>query len=229
VIGAGAFVGDNCEIGDGCILRPNTTLYHGTRLGRRVIVHSGAVLGADGFGYMRIGDDCYKIPQIGIVVIEDDVEIGAHSAVDRAKTGTTVIGARTKIDNLVHVAHNCKIGSDCILVAQVGIAGSAHVGRGVVFAGQAGMGDHATVGDGAMVLGRGGVIGNVPAGATVSGFPARNHRDKLRQEAEVARLPGTSKRIRMLEKANADLAARNERLERLVARLTEQLGLSPEP
>jgi UDP-3-O-[3-hydroxymyristoyl] glucosamine N-acyltransferase len=168
------------------------------------------------------------VPHVGIVEVGDDVEIGANATVDRAKTGATVIGARTKIDNLVQVAHNCKIGPDCILAAQVGIAGSTRFGQGVVAAGQAGFKDHVSVGDGAVLIGRAGVIGDVPAGATFSGYPARSHREKLRQEVETARLGEYSRRVRALETANVALVAQNERLERLVNRLAERLGVEPE-
>jgi len=223
---ASVCVGENCQIGQDCVLYPNVTLYPGSILRNRVIVHSGTVLGADGFGYMRIGDHCYKIPQIGVVEIEDDVEIGANCTIDRAKTGSTIIGARTKIDNLVHIAHNVKVGPDCIIVAQVGVAGSSQLGRGVTLAGQAGIKDHVTIGDGAVVLAQAGLFGDVAPGEVVSGYPARPHRERLRQDAAAANLPEYVKRIRALEKANAELTARNERLEQLVATLAERVGIA---
>jgi UDP-3-O-[3-hydroxymyristoyl] glucosamine N-acyltransferase len=224
IVMAGCFVGDHCVIGEKTVLYPNVTLYQGTMLGCRVRVHSGTVLGADGFGYTRIGDNIYKVPQIGTVEVHDDVEIGANCTVDRAKTGATIIGARTKIDNLVHVAHNVKIGCDCIIVAQVGVAGSVQIGRGVILAGQAGIKDHITIGDGATVAAQAGLFGDVPAGAHYSGYPARPHREKLRQEAAVEKLPVYVRRLRALEKANAELAARNERLEKLVEELAKKPG-----
>lgn len=205
VIMAGCYVGEGVEVGEGCTLYPNVTLYNGTRLGARVIIHSGTVIGSDGFGYTRIGDRAYKVPHVGIVEIGDDVEIGANCAIDRSKTGSTVIGARTKIDNLVHVAHNVKTGTDCIIVAQVGVAGSVQLGRGVVLAGQAGIKDHVTIGDGATVMAQAGIFGDVDAGQMVSGYPARPHREKMRVEAAVANLPHYVKRIRALEKRNAEL------------------------
>ena len=218
VIMAGCYVGEDCEIGEDCILYPNVTLYYGTRLGRHVVVHSGTVLGADGFGYLRVGDYSYKIPQIGIVEIGDDVEIGANCTIDRAKTGSTVIGARTKIDNLVHIAHNVKTGPDCIIVAQVGVAGSCELGRGVTLAGQAGLKDHVHIGDGALVMAQAGVFGDIDAGQKVSGYPARPHMEKQRQYGHVEKLGEYVKRIRALEKSNA-------RLEQLVEALAEKAGI----
>lgn len=230
VLMAGCVVEEDCVLGEHCILYPHVTLYQGTVLGNRVIVHSGTVLGADGFGYMRIGSQSYKVPQIGIVRIEDDVEIGANCTIDRAKTGATEIGARTKIDNLVHIAHNVKIGPDCVIVAQVGVAGSCQIERGAVLAGQAGIKDHVRIGAGAVVMAQAGVFGDIPAGCQVSGYPARPHRDRLRQDAAAASLPEYVKRIRALEKANAQLAARSARLERLVEALAERLGVEcPKP
>src|SRR5262249_21446744 len=131
IILPGCYVGEGCILGDDCVLYPNVVLSHKCVLGNRVTIHSGTVIGADGFGYTRVGDKCYKVPQIGIVEIEEDVEIGANCTIDRSKTGSTIIGARTKIDNLVHIAHNVKIATDCIIVAQVGVAGSVQLGKGV--------------------------------------------------------------------------------------------------
>lgn len=214
----GCHVGDDCDIGDDCIVFPNVTLYPFTKLGSRVTIHSGTVIGADGFGYMRIGDHSYKVPHVGNVEIGDDVEIGANCAIDRAKTGSTIIGARTKIDNLVHIAHNVKTGTDCIIIAQVGVAGSVEMGHGVTLAGQAGLKDHISIGDGATVMARGAVFGDVKAGDQVSGYPARPHREKMRVEAATAKLPEYVRRIRALEKQNARMAE-------LLEIMAEKLGM----
>src|SRR5437667_4888766 len=150
---------------------PNVTISPSGLLGNRVALHSGVVIGADGFGYMRLGEECIKVPQVGNVDIGDDVEIGANSTIDRAKTGSTLIGPRTKIDNLAHIAHNVKVGPDCVIVAQVGVAGSCELGRGVMLAGQAGLKDHVYIGDGAVVMAQAGVFGDIPAGEIFSGYP----------------------------------------------------------
>jgi UDP-3-O-[3-hydroxymyristoyl] glucosamine N-acyltransferase len=225
IIMAGCYVGEDAAIGEDCILYPNVTLSAGSVLGNRVLIHSGAVIGADGFGYMRVGDHSVKVPQLGNVELGDDVEIGANTTIDRAKTGSTVIGARTKIDNLVHVAHNVKTGTDCIIVAQVGIAGSATLGRGIIIAGQAGVKDHVTIGDGVVVMGQSAVFGDVEPGIVISGYPARAHMEKMRIEAAVNKLPEYVKRVRALEKSNAELAASNEKLQKMVGLLAEKLGI----
>lgn len=179
-IEAQSVVGDDCELGEGCLLHPRVTLMHGTRVGRRAILHSGSVIGADGFRYEATRGRLCKIPQVGIVVLEDDVEVGANSTIDRAGLSETRIGARTKIDNLVHIAHNVTIGSDCIIVAQVGIAGSTKVGRGVMIAGQTGIADYVTIGDRVRIGGRSGVYQNIPSGSEVIGSPAIPVKDWMR-------------------------------------------------
>jgi UDP-3-O-[3-hydroxymyristoyl] glucosamine N-acyltransferase len=199
-IGANTVLGSRCTLGEHTVLHANVTLYSRCRLGSRVIVHSGAVLGADGFGYIRIGNAMHKVPQLGDVEIGDDVEIGANTTIDRAKTGTTFIGARTKIDNQVQIAHNCRIGEDCIIVSQVGLAGGVKLGRGVVLAGQVGVKDQVTIGDGVMAVGAAGIWKDVPAGEIVSGNPARSHREKLRLDAALNRLPDALKRLKELER-----------------------------
>lgn len=221
VVLAGAVVGDDAVVGRNCVIHANVTVQYGCRLGDRVVLHSGTVVGSDGFGYLPIGDRVHKVPQIGIVVIEDDVEIGCCTTVDRAKTGATVIGARTKIDNLVQIAHNCKIGPDCIIVAQVGIAGSTVLGRGVRMAGQSGARDHVTLGDGATVLGRGGVTNNVAAGEIVGGYPARPYRLRSRCDAAILKLPETQQRIRRLESELEAMCRRTAELEALVQGLSQ--------
>ena len=189
-VGAFCVVGDGVEIGAGTIVFPNVTIYPGVRigadciihsgvqlrekisLGDRVILHNGVVIGADGFAYLPNPDGTHlKIPQTGTVTIEDDVEIGANSTVDRAALGATIIRRGVKIDDLVIVSHNCEVGENTILVAQVGIAGSSKIGKGAILSGQVGIADHLTVGDGAIIAAKSGVTGNVPAGAFISGSP----------------------------------------------------------
>jgi UDP-3-O-[3-hydroxymyristoyl] glucosamine N-acyltransferase len=210
VIGEGASLGDgvvidaHCvveagvQIGEGSRLFPHVTLYAGAELGRRVTVHAGARIGSDGFGYIFRNGRHEKIPHVGRCVIGDDVEIGANTTIDRGSVGDTVIGAGTKIDNLVHVAHNCRVGKDCLFAAQVGLAGSVVVEDGSALGGQAGVGDHHTIGAGARVGGQAGVFGDVPAGQTWSGYPARPHREALRAQAALFRLPPLLKRIERL-------------------------------
>jgi UDP-3-O-[3-hydroxymyristoyl] glucosamine N-acyltransferase len=184
VVGANAAIGaesvlhphvtvyDDVEVGPGCVLHSGVQLRQGVRLGARVILHNGVVVGADGFAYLRAEDGTQvKIPQLGTVIIEDDVEVGANSTIDRAALGATIVRRGAKIDNLVIVAHNVEIGENAILVAQAGVAGSAKVGRGAILSGQAGVPDHVTIGDGAIVAAKSGVTGHVPAGAIVSGSP----------------------------------------------------------
>lgn len=211
VLLSGVRVGEGCVLGDDTILFPNVVLYARVTVGKRCRLHAGCVLGADGFGYISVGVSLRKVPQLGSVEIGDDVEIGANSCIDRAKTGVTRIGSGTKIDNLVHVAHNVQVGQSCLLVAQVGIAGSATLGNGVVLAGQAGVSTHVHIGDGARVGGQAAVIGDVPPGVTVSGYPARPHAEKMRELAASANLPDYVKRIRALEKRLEALERPSER------------------
>ena len=194
------YVGRNVQIGEQCVLYPNVTLMHGVRLGNRVIVHPGAVIGADGFGYVTVDGVHRKVPHIGTVEIGDDVEIGANVCIDRAKTGVTRIGSGTKIDNLVHVGHNVQVGEGCLLVAQVGIAGSTRLGRYVVLAGQVGVADHVTIGDGAMVAAQSGVAGDLQGGQRYFGSPARQHSKQLRLMAYMDRLPEIFDRVKELER-----------------------------
>ena len=209
VIGDGAVIGDrswveaHVVVGAGVVIGPDVrlfpavTVYSGTTLGARVMVHSGARLGSDGFGYVFRNGSHEKIPHIGRCIIEDDVEIGANTTVDRGSFDDTVIGAGTKIDNLVQVAHNVRIGRLCLIMAQVGIAGSARLGDGVILAGQVGVAGHHTIGDGARVAAQAGVFGDIPGGETWSGYPARPHRQSLRASAALLRL---AEIIKTLEK-----------------------------
>jgi UDP-3-O-[3-hydroxymyristoyl] glucosamine N-acyltransferase len=176
-----------------------------------VIVHCGAVVGSDGYGYVQIGTRHQKIPQVGIVEVGDDVEIGANVCVDRARFGKTVIGRGTKIDNLVQVAHNVQIGEDCLVIAQVGISGSTQIGNSVVLAGQAGLVGHIRVGDGATVTAKSGVAKSVPAGQTVTGTPARPFAECMRRYAAEAKLPDAIRRLNALERRVVELEERLRR------------------
>lgn len=204
-VGEGAFVGAGCYVGHGCVvgreayLFPRVTLYRDVKLGERVMVHSGAVLGADGFGYAQSDAGALKVPQVGSVVVEDDVEIGANTTIDRGTLGPTRIGKGTKIDNLVMIAHNVQIGQHCIIVSQVGIAGSTRVGNGVIMAGQVGVADHLDIGDGVIIAAKSGVPGHLEAGKTYLGSPARELGDAKRIYAYMAKLPEWAKRLRALE------------------------------
>jgi UDP-3-O-[3-hydroxymyristoyl] glucosamine N-acyltransferase len=199
VLHAHVVVGEEVEIGDDSVIYPHAVIYARSVLGRRVRVHSGTVIGADGFGYEWSGERHQKIPQNGRVRLGDEVEVGANVTIDRATTGETVIGPGTKIDNLVQVGHNVRTGAHCLLISQAGIAGSASLGNGVVLAGQVGVKDHVTIGDGVQVAGRGGVWGDVPPGTVYSGNPARPHREELRVQAALHRLPELLARVRALE------------------------------
>ena len=190
-------IGDGVRVGDDCHLYPSVTVYSGTEIGPRVRVHAGARLGSDGFGYVYRDGVHVKIPHVGRCLIESDVEIGANTTIDRGSIDDTVIGAGTKIDNLVMVAHNVRIGRLCLLMAQVGIAGSARVEDGCILAGQVGVSGHLTIGRGARLAAQAGVFGSVPAGETWSGYPARPHRDALRAQAAMFKLPSL---IRALER-----------------------------
>ncbi|MCX8118813.1 MAG: UDP-3-O-(3-hydroxymyristoyl)glucosamine N-acyltransferase [Desulfobacterota bacterium] len=208
----GVFVGDDSVIGEDSILYPNVTVYPGSVIGKRVILHSGVVIGADGFGYVKEGNRNVKIPQIGRVIIEDDVEIGANSTVDRATLGQTVIRRGVKIDNLVTVAHNVEIGEDSILVAQVGIAGSTKIGKNVILAGQVGVVDHLEIGDNVRVGAQSGVAQNLPPDQAFTGSPAQPHREWLRTMATLVKLPEMKKSLAEIE----------GRLKRIEAELSSQ-------
>ncbi len=200
-IHAHAVLGRDCRVGCGCVLHPHVVLYDGTVLGDRVVVHAGTVLGADGFGYVSRADGHHKVPQVGRAVVEDDVEIGALSAVDRAKVGRTRIGEGTKIDNLVQVGHNVEIGRRSILCGQSGIAGSTRLGDGVVLAGQAGVGGHITLGDGVQVGAASAAVRPVPDGTVVSAtVPAMEIGRWRRQAVLLGRLDEMNRRLRRLER-----------------------------
>lgn len=193
------YLGDNVSVGDNCVIYPHVVLHDNTEIGSAVVIHSGSVLGTDGFGYMFIENRHYKIPQIGRVIVEDDVEIGANVTIDKARTGSTRIGAGTKIDNLVHIGHNVTVGKNCVIVAQVGVSGSVDIGDGVILAGQVGIKDHVTIGDGTIVAAKTGVIGDLPAGSFVSGVYGRPHGNEMRAQALFSKLPDLNRQIKDLE------------------------------
>ncbi len=195
LIGAGTFIGPGVTIGRDTVINSGVRVYHDCVVGSRVIIHSGAVIGSDGFGFIADPDGHLKVPQNGNVVIEDDVEIGAGCTIDRAVTGSTVIGRFSKLDNLVHIAHNVTVGSGCLIAAQTGIAGSTVIGSGVTFGGQSGITGHITIGDGAVIAAQAGVMKAVPPGVTVSGYPARSHMKSLRVNAALADLPDFRRKV----------------------------------
>lgn len=211
-IGPLCCIGDDSVLGDDCTIYAQVTIQHEITLGNRVTIHSGCVIGTDGFGYFQENGEHQKMPQIGTVTIEDDVEIGANSTIDRGTIGPTRIGRGTKIDNLVQVAHNVQIGEKCIICAQTGISGSTTIGNGVVAGGQAGIGDHMTIGDGTVVAARGGVIGDLPAGSFVSGYPAGPHREKMKVEAAIRRVPDLLKTVRELSRTVESMQSELETL-----------------
>lgn len=200
----GVWVGPHCSVGRGVRvgaeswLAGSVTLYPGAELGRRVRLHAGVRVASDGFGYVQAGGRHEKIPHVGRCVIEDDVEIGANSTLDRGSVDDTVVGAGTKIDNLVHIAHNVRIGRLCLIMAQVGIAGSVHIGDGCILAGQVGVSGHHNIGAGARLAAQAGVFGDIPAGETWSGYPARPHREALRAHAAFFKLAGLMRRMERL-------------------------------
>jgi UDP-3-O-[3-hydroxymyristoyl] glucosamine N-acyltransferase len=196
----GVYVARGCEIGDGVTLFPNVVIYEGCVLGDRVTIHASTVIGEDGLGYAPVGDKWVKIPQIGNVVLGDDVELGANCTIDRATLGSTMIGNGTKFSNLVAIGHGTKIGEDCLFVAQVGIAGSVNVGRHVTLAGQAGIVGHITVGDNATVGAKAGVTNSVEPGVTVLGSPAIPINQCKRQIAVVQKLPNLKNEVLRLRR-----------------------------
>jgi UDP-3-O-[3-hydroxymyristoyl] glucosamine N-acyltransferase len=198
-VGAHCVIGERCELGVDTELKDQVTLYPGTVVGARCIIHSGCRIGVDGFGYVFHEGAHRKIRQVGRCVIEDDVEIGANTCIDRGSVGETRIGAGTKIDNLVHIAHNVRIGRNCIIVAQVGVAGSTTLGDGVALAGQVGIVGHLRIGDGAQVAAQSGVSHDIPAGETWFGYPARPITQVMRANAAVLKLPDLIRRVRRLE------------------------------
>lgn len=198
-------IGANADIGENCLLHANVTVREQCVLGNRVIVQPGAVIGADGFGFAPDGQGYYKIPQVGYVVIEDDVEIGACSCIDRGTMGVTRIGRGVKIDNLVQVAHNVQVGEDTLLVAQVGIAGSTAIGKHCVLGGQAGVAGHIVIGDNVTLAARGGVSNNVNGNQMLAGAPAIPHREWLKAAMTMAHLPKMRRELQQLRQQIEEL------------------------
>ncbi|TDX59193.1 UDP-3-O-(3-hydroxymyristoyl)glucosamine N-acyltransferase [Orenia marismortui] len=200
VLGPGVYIGHNVKIGEDSILHPNVVVEYDSKLGKRVEVHPSTTIGCEGYGF-EMGKDAYiKVPQMGNVIIQDDVEIGANVTIDRAATGSTIIGKGTKIDNLVHIAHNVEVGRNCLIIAQVGIAGSAKIGNKVTIAGKSGVVGHITVGDNTTLAANSVITNNVSANSFVSGYPAHDHRMERRIKASRKKLPDLVKKVRKLEK-----------------------------
>jgi UDP-3-O-[3-hydroxymyristoyl] glucosamine N-acyltransferase len=211
VIHPNTVVGDRARIGDDCLIYPNVTIAAGTRIGRRVILHAGAVIGSDGFGFAPDGERFHKIPHTGIVQIDDDVEVGANVTIDRATFGRTWIQRGVKIDNLVQVAHNVTVGENSVLVAQVGIAGSVTIGHHAILAGQAGIAGHIELGNRVTIGPQAGVGKSIPDGQTISGSPGIPHRQWLRVQRIVSNLPELKRRLADLEKQLAELTANDDK------------------
>ena len=228
-IGPGCVISDYCRIGDGCtlianvwvgkhvsigdntLIEPGVVIYDRSSIGENCIIHANAVVGSDGFGYMPDPElGLLRIPQIGTAVIEDDVEIGVCSSIDRGTFGETRISKGTKIDSHVKIGHNCTIGEYCIIVAQSGIAGSTTLGKGVTMAAQSGAANHSRIGDGVIAAGRAGITGDVPPGLVVSGFPAIEHKKDLHQLVAIKQLPDLIKKVKNIEKKLDELGLEKE-------------------
>lgn len=199
IIYSGCYIGCRTKIGKKCLIYSNVSIREQIEISDRVIIHSGTVIGSDGFGFVMVDGVQEKIPQIGTVLIENDVEIGANVTIDRARFDKTLIGKGTKIDNLVQIAHNVVAGENCVIVAQAGVSGSTILGKEVILAGQAGIVGHICIGDKAIVAGQAGVTKSIPAGVKVSGYPAKPHETALRVNACLQRLPELYKKIKKLE------------------------------
>ncbi len=196
IIHAGSVIERGASIGQSCMIHARAVVSYGSLLGDRVILQSGAVIGSDGFGYAWSGKEHLKIPQTGRVVLEDDVEVGANSSIDRGALGDTIIRQGVKLDNLIQIGHNVEIGSYSIMASQVGISGSTTLGAGCQVGGQAGVAGHLVIGDGVKLAAKSGVLGNLDAGGTYAGYPAMPHRTWLKVSALILRLPEIWKQIR---------------------------------
>ncbi|MCH5310606.1 MAG: UDP-3-O-(3-hydroxymyristoyl)glucosamine N-acyltransferase [Prevotella sp.] len=219
-VGDGAVIGDNCQIhphavvcdnvktGDNCLIYPNVTIYHDCRLGNNVTIHAGSVIGADGFGFAPNQEGYDKIPQIGIVVIEDDVEIGANTCIDRSTMGQTTIHKGVKLDNLIQIAHNCEIGEQTVMSAQVGIAGSTKVGKWCMFGGQVGIAGHITIGDKTFLGAQSGVPGSIKGDTTLIGTPPMEPKPYFKSQAVFRKLPEMYKQMNEMQKQLDELKAK---------------------
>ena len=211
VLYPGVKIGSEAAVGEDSILYPNVSVYRKCLIGKRVIIHAGAVVGSDGFGFANPGRENFKVPQIGIVQIDDDVEIGANTTIDRATLGRTWIQRGVKIDNLVQIAHNVTVGQNSIIVAQVGISGSTSLGRSVIIGGQAGLIGHINIGDGVMIGAQSGVTEDLEPGQVVIGSPILPHRKWMRAQTIFAKLPEIYKKMSQLEKQVRDLEQKSEK------------------
>jgi UDP-3-O-[3-hydroxymyristoyl] glucosamine N-acyltransferase len=205
IIMAGVFIGHSSHIGSDCLIYPNVTIRENVYIGNRVIIHSGSVVGSDGFGFAKNGETHEKVPQLGKVIVEDDVELGANVTVDRATLGVTHIKKGTKIDNLVQIGHNVIVGENSIIVAQVGISGSSVIGKDVVLAGQAGVVGHIEIGDHTIVGAQAGVTKPIPSNTCVSGYPARPHQQAKKTQAYISRIPSLAKTLKQLKSRVTEL------------------------
>lgn len=204
---SGVYIGEDCSLGSGCVVYPNCSVMAGTEVGDGVILHAGVVLGSDGFGFAEAAAGREKFPQVGRVVIEDNVEIGANTCVDRAALGETRVGAGSKIDNMVQLGHNVQVGENCILVSQVGVAGSTKLGKNVILAGQVGVAGHLEIGDRCRVGAKSGVGRTMPPDTDASGIPATDHKTFLKASAVQGRLPEMARALRRLEAEVTELKA----------------------
>lgn len=204
-IGSGVVICEGSKVGENCLIYPNVTVREHCQIGARVILQPGCVIGSDGYGYELISGKHTKVDQVGIVVLEDDVEIGANTTIDRARFGKTIIGEGTKVDNLVQIAHNVQTGKHCLIVSQSGLAGSSKLGNYVTVAAQAGVGGHIKVGDQAILAGRAGATKSLEGGVIYSGFPARPMREETRKQGSLSKLPQLIKDVRELKQRLDDV------------------------
>lgn len=205
-----SYIGDNVKIGKNTVIYPGVRIYHNCAIGDNCILHSGAVIGADGFGFSKEGEIYHKIPQLGNVVIEDDVEVGANTAIDRAVMGSTIIHKGVKLDNLIQIAHNCEIGEHTAMAAQVGIAGSAKIGENCLFGGQVGIGGHITIGKNSQIGAQSGIISNTKEGSEIMGSPAVPVKSFFKSSIIIPKLPDMYRKLSVLEKELSELKKKLE-------------------